>query len=412
MIKHNRENSRYVLLTFILLIGSISLTGCWSSKEPNNLAVLNVMGVDLNETGQFELTALIVKPQSPFLQSSGSSGKNQELIEMGKGRSLLEAMSQLSTSISKQIYLGHVQVVIFGEKAASESMKESLDFLRRENDFRPNMKLLITKGKASDIISTPTQLKTPLGSEILNSIRTKKLSMTNMVLNLSQFTEALTMKMNDPITGEISLAQEKGIQVEQEVSGTNQDTKKSETDKKQNSNGFSIQGTAVFRRAHLMGWLNKMETRGVLWINGKLENDVLVLNCPSKESGTISLKIKRTTSQLSPQLVNGKPKMNVNIKVDGDIGQITCQNVNLSSDELEEMNRQLKGTIMQEVTQTFAKVKQDWQADIFNFGESIYRKYPKEWKEISPNWRSGGLKEMPVNLKVITNISRYGLRER
>jgi spore germination protein KC len=98
--------------------------------------------------------------------------------------------------------------------------------------------------------------------------------------------------------------------------------------------------------------------------------------------------------------------------VDGDIGQITCQNVNLSSDEIEEMNKQLKGKIIQEVNQTFAKVKQRWQADIFNFGESIYRKYPERWREISPAWRSGGLKEMPVHIKVITNISRYGLRER
>jgi spore germination protein KC len=399
-------------------MGSFSLTGCWSSRETTDLAILNVMGVDKDEGGQYELTALIANPQSPVSQTSSGSGQNQSLIKIGKGRSLLEALSQLATSTSKQFYLGHVQVVIFGEKAASESMKESLDFLRRENDFRPNIQMLVTKGKASDIIKTPTQLETPLGSEIQDFIRTKQLSSTNMVHDLSQFSEALTMNMKDPFTGEISLTRENGIQVEQAVSGTNQSrtqdkkaTLKSET--KQNSNAaYSIQGTAVFKKAHLMGFLNRKESRGVLWVNGKLQNDVIVLNCPRKESGTISLQIKHTTSQLSPHIVNGKPEMDLAIKVDGDIGQITCQNTNLSSDELEEMNKQLRGMIRQEVMQTFSKVKEEWQADIFDFGESIYRKYPKEWKEISPEWRKGGLKEMQVHVKVRANISRYGLRGR
>ncbi|MEH7107030.1 Ger(x)C family spore germination protein [Bacillus sp. JJ1764] len=419
MIKHDLGSTRCFLLSFILCISSFTLTGCWSSREANDLAILNVVGIDKNEAGQFELTALIPKPENRPYQSTSGSTKDKELILTSKGRSLLESMSLLASSLSKEIYLGHVQVVIFGEKAASESMKESLDFLRRENGFRPNIKLLITKGKASDIINKPTQLKNPLGSEIVTFTKTKRRTMSSMVQNLSQFTEDLSMKMKDPFTGEISAAGDEGIQLEQVVSGKNyvkdassQDSQKKDSDMKQNTDTFSIQGTAVFKRDHLIGWLDKDETRGVLWVNGKLKNDVVILSCPNDDSGTISLQINQTSSESTPRIVNGKPKMSVTIKVDGDIGQITCQNVNLSSDEMEKINMKLKDKIKQEVNHTFVKVKQEWQADVFYFGESIYRKYPNEWKDISSGWRSGGLKEMPVQMKVITNISRYGLRER
>lgn len=389
------------------MMGLFSLTGCWSIREANGLAIMNVMGIDKNEEGQFELTALIPKTHNIFSQSNNGIKRDQELIERSTGRSLLEAMSKLSTATSKQIYLGHVQVVIFGEKAARESMKESLDFLRRGNNFRPNIKLLITKGKASNIISIPTQLELPIGEEIVNSIRTKQLSTTNMVLNLSQFSEAFINNIKDPFTGGISFAQEKGIEVEQE----NPSNGEKAINEKANTT-FSIEGMAVFKNEQLIGWLNNKETRGVLWINGKLEKEVLVLNCPKGGSGTISVQIRQTASQLSPKIISGSPEMDIAIKVEGDVGQVACKNASLTSEELEALNQQLEEKVIEDVKQTLSKVQVEWQTDIFNFGESIYRKYPTAWKDISSRWRSGGLKELPVRVNVTGNISRYGLQER
>ncbi|MCL6574488.1 MAG: Ger(x)C family spore germination protein [Bacillus sp. (in: Bacteria)] len=407
MKKHKFLKNGMQLGSIFFLTCFVLLTGCWSSHEASDLAILNVMSIDKNEAGQYELTALIANYQSSS-STMGSSQNQQYLpwIETGKGKSLLEALSKLASSTSKKMYLGHVQVVVFGERAAREGMEESIDWLRREGGFRPNMQLLVTKGKASDIIKTRTQLDTPLGTEIQNLIKMKRLSATNTVHNLNNFSESLMARMDDAITGEISFAREKGIQVVDEVTGIEKAGK--EEKQKPKSDALAIQGTAVFKKANLKGWLNKQETRGVLWVTGNLKNDVIVFNCPRNDSGTISIKVVKTDSILAPHLVSGKTEIDVNIQVEGEIGEITCQGVKNNSKQIDELNSQLQEVVMQDVSLTFAKAKQDWQTDIFGFGKSIYRKYPEEWKGISPKWRDGGLRDLVVHVKVSANISRFG----
>jgi spore germination protein KC len=60
---------------------------------------------------------------------------------------------------------------------------------------------------------------------------------------------------------------------------------------------------------------------------------------------------------------------------------------------------------------TISKAKDQWQTDIFGFGEVIYRKNPKKWDQMSKQWRTSGLKNMKVKVKVTGNIAGYGLQE-
>ncbi|HEX6923026.1 MAG TPA: Ger(x)C family spore germination C-terminal domain-containing protein, partial [Bacillales bacterium] len=55
------------------------------------------------------------------------------------------------------------------------------------------------------------------------------------------------------------------------------------------------------------------------------------------------------------------------------------------------------------------KVKNQWQADIFGFGEAIYKKAPEKWDQLAPQWRNGQFKKMNVHFKVTANILRHGL---
>lgn len=406
------------------LVGILTLSGCWSVQEINNLAIINVMGIDQNDAGEVEVTAVIAKPHTLFSETvvSGSAESQQGkfLIETATGKSIFQAVGKLSSAIPERIYFGHMNVIVFGEKAARERMESSLDFFKRENDFRPNIQLLVTRDSAAEIIKTTPQLNTLLGLELQDLTLSNRFAAAGMAKDISQFVDALSSNSIDAFTGVIHSARKQGIEIGQEggQEGSQSKTSKNGMHTKDRTSAesqqdipkvLSLAGTAVFKGAQLKGFLDEHESRGLLWIQGELNNEIVVLNCGEDDKGTVSLIVRNTTSELSPRISQGNPKMAVDIQVEADIGEFTCSNPDLDATQIDRLNKQLEDQVRQEALNVLNIAKNQWQTDIFGFGQAIYRKSPNEWNQLAPEWRNGQLKKMPVSIKVSANISRYGL---
>jgi spore germination protein KC len=229
------------------------------------------------------------------------------------------------------------------------------------------------------------------------------------IKDLSQFSKAFSSDTQDPFTGELRLAAKSGINIAEKTQASESHVaQKGPKGFEQKEDALSIQGLAVFKNNEYMGWLNEQETRGLLLLRGELSHDIIVLNCPEQRNGSISILIHRSNPQFSPHFIDGQPIMDVKIKVDGEIQDIDCPDFKLTSDQINQLNVVLEEEIRHEIMTTLAKAQKQWQADVFGFGETIYRHYPKEWKQIAPQWRTGGLSGMKVNLSVVANISRSG----
>lgn len=402
-IFHKRHKPVIIVLFSTIFL----LSGCWSSTEIHDLAITNIIGIDVNDAGEYEVTTVLVRPSALFSPVSNEKiiGDNQNkfLVTTATGKTIFKAMNQLSNSISEKIYVGHMDVVVFGENAAREKMQPALDFFQRENGFRPNIMLLVAKGRAADIINTSPVFNTSTGLEVMDFTKSNRNVASNLVKDISQFMKDYTRNTSDPVTGVITTAEKLGIQAEEEQQHV-------ENDQQNKMKVASLNGTAVFKEGKLKGFLTEKETRGLLWIKGELKNEVIVLDCGDKGNGNVSVFIRNTETQLIPDTVNNK-KITVKTNVEADIGEITCSNLKLDSGQLNQLNQQLEKRIVKEATVVLNMAQKQWQTDIFSFGEAIYRKSPKEWDRLAPNWRKGGLKDLDVDIKVKANISRYGLHK-
>jgi spore germination protein KC len=396
------------ILTFIQMIFlTFLLSGCWSAHEIHNLRIVNAMGIDVNDAGEFEITTVIVKPSLLFPQSIGGqkdTKQNKYLIETATGQTILEAMSQLSKTISGRIYFGHVDVVVFGEHAAKEKLMPSIDFIGRNTEFRPNIFLLVTKGKAAELVTTSPEFNKTLGLETKNLMAANHFAATKMIKDISQFTKAYSSNTSDPFTGVLATADQIGI----DMKGEDQ---KLQTFSKGKPQVISLDGTAVFKRGTLKGFLDEKQTRGLLWIKGDLKDEILVLNNGLNEKDKVSIIIRKSKSQYIPNISDSRSKMTVKTWVEADIGEVTSQNLHLDSSQIERLNRQLEEMIKNEELSVLKTAQKEWQTDIFGFGEAIYRSQPKVWDLMAPSWRTGGFKEMKIDLKVKASISRYGLQK-
>ena len=395
---------------FFLLLCSVSfiLSACWSAKELHNLAIINAMGIDLNDKGDYEVTVVIPKPSAlfsqPFVGDIGGDRRNNYLIETASGKTIFEAMGNLSKSIVENIYFGHVDVVVFGEKVAKEKMESSLDFFHRNIQFRPNTQLLVSKEKASDVVSISPEYNTTFGLEILDLIKSNRLTTTKMIRDMSQFKKEFNQDTTDPITAVVTNAENIGNKVIDEDANSKKEQEK-------RTDIVSLNGTAVFKEENLKGYLNHSETRGLLWIKGELKKEIVVLECGENEKGFVSVIINDSSSKMIPEINQIYNKITVITNVDARIGEVTCTNLKLNSNQLNQLNKQMEELIVKEEKDVLNKVQKQWQADIFGFGKAFYQKHPRDWDRIASNWRKGGLKDLQVHLKVNANISQYGLRK-
>jgi spore germination protein KC len=383
----------------LFVILSVLLTGCWSSFEVNDLAIVSLMGIDVSESKEYEVTVLIIRPQAAFSQSArgGGGGQSPSLVISAKGKSLFEALHNMSKVLSKRMYLGHLQAVIFGEDAARQDVGAALDMIKRQTLIRPNVDLLATKEKAVDIIKTEPILEGTLGAEINQMIKYSNLSASTMVLDVSQFAYALSSDTMDPFTGEISSKPVKGMKVY--------------GDGQKESAAVSLQGAGVFKNGRLIGWMNQDETRGVLWALGRMRTGVNIIKCPGEDQGTISLELTRSSSDLVPKMVDGQLQMLIDINLESNnISEITCSELHLTPEKIEHLNALLENQVKGDISKALKKAQKKWEVDVFKFGRAIYHKYPNEWSKMEPQWRNGGLKNLEVRIKVKAYVRRPELR--
>ncbi len=420
MMNENKcSHPKRPLIWIMILVASLTVTGCWSAHEIHDIAITNVMGIDVTENGDVEVSTVIIKPDALFNEQYGGgvdrSLENKYRIQTATGKTLFEAIGKLSKSIPERIYFGHVNVVVFGEQAAREKITSSIDYFRRENEFRPNIHFIVTKGKATDLIRFSPDFNITMGLEIMNLLNINRFASTQMIRDVSQFSKAFSSDTTDPITAVISPASEIGIETESEYQKSSNNNQQKNTDGEimdkagEHQSAVSLNGTAVFKDGKLKGFLNERETRGLLWITGDVQNDIVLLDCEGNNQGSISVKITNTKSQLRPDISGDNVKMTIDMYIEADIGEVTCPKLKMTSDNLDKLNQQLEDLVKKDATIVLNKVQKNWQADIFGFGEAIYRKYPRKWEPLAKNWKNGGLKHMEVDLNIKANISRYGL---
>ncbi|MCR2807448.1 Ger(x)C family spore germination protein [Paenibacillus soyae] len=393
----NRLRGAVAAAISLLLV--LPLAGCWSTTEINDLAIITVLGIDQNEHGEFQVSALVIRPSNISQGGLGSGfsggGDNPSyVVAEAVGDTMFQAMQKLSSTLSKRMYWSHLQAIVLGRKAADEHSVTILDILMREQQFRKNIDVLVTKGKAVDIVKTKPHLEGSLGAEIHGIIKYSKHTATTIVQDISHFASSISSSGIDHITGEISSTADRGSSISEDGTKTP---------------SLNITGSAAFKEGRLAGFLDRVETRGVLWIVGQVKTGSTKMSCPEGNGNGISLEITNARSSRIPKKTADGISMKVVVDIEAEIREIACDGFELNPDRMDQLNEQLENTIMDEMNHALKKAKEEWQSDVFQFGTTIYKKYPKEWKQLRASWREGEFRRMKVELEVRAQIKRAGL---
>ncbi|KAA9014921.1 Ger(x)C family spore germination protein [Niallia endozanthoxylica] len=380
----------YLLIIFLFI--SIFLSGCWSRRELNELAIAVALGIDKTDDGLL-LTVQIINPSE--LAGQVRSGRTEVISMKQTGDTLLEAGRMLSVESPRRIYLAHLRQIIFGEEFAKEGIAKTLDFLSRHHEMRTDFFITVAKGStASDILNVQTALEPIPANKLFGALENSETvwSRTKTV-QLDELISSITSKGKEPVlTGIYAYGD---VKTGSKFSNVQDVSPESE---------LKIDQIAVFKKDKLIGWLNSDESKGFNYITDNIKSSIVNIPC---EGGKISIGTIRSKTDVKGKMKNGKPQIDIHINSEGNIGDVQCS-VDLSKLEtIKAIEEKYKNQIEEKMKKVIHRAQKDFQSDIFGFGEAIHRAEPKAWKRLEPTWEQE-FENLEVSIHVKADIRRLG----
>lgn len=377
-----------VFLLFISIITIFSLSGCGNYAELNNLSIVTAVAFDKKDD-QYELSFLIAN--SPKSQTSSKEGEAKTTVYSSTGDTIAEASKSIEQIVPKQIYLGHINVVIISEDIAEEGFTNIADWLLRNPQSRKKFYLLQAKDvSAKNILKIVSPLESFPSQSIATLIESNAESKSIATsITYSNFINQILKQGYDPVLPSITIAGD----VEEGSTESNLETTEPES--------YLVLGPlAIYQGDKLKTFSTEEESQAI----NILKNDAEEINYNvDYQNQNISIE----TSDLYTNInIIDSENIEINIKGTGDIYSITGDFDLENYETIEDIEKAWEKQMQEELTNVVQKIQTEYQADILGIGNLIYQNYPKKWEKLKENWNE---KYFPnLNIKITTDLTIDG----
>ena len=285
-MKEALKMNKFKLVIFVIVMCPLILCGCWNYDEIETFAIVAGVAIDKDIiTNKYIITTEIVTTETVGTASTISS----ELYSC-EGDSIFNASTNMTRKTGLKLFWSDAEVVIISETIAADGVLPVIDWLIRDPEPRPDIMLIIAKGNtAAEILKTKSKLTEVASFMLSNTFRSEK--------SLYKLAGSRLWSFIDEISSE-----SKSTTVATVKNMTLNDTVHS-----------NLNGVAIFKADKLVGYLSATETLYMLMIKNKLEEGLITLSNVSGSDTSVTLKIFKNRTKLTPRYINGKVSMIIDI---------------------------------------------------------------------------------------------------
>lgn len=368
---------KIIYLTLIIFL----LTGCYNYRELNDLAVIDALGIDYQDN-KFLVTAQVLNVE----KKETDSVEKLIVVYQGEGKSIAEAINNMSLDNPKEIYLGHLELIIFGESLTKDNLDKTFEFLLRDPHVRSESLVVTTyNNSAREILNQKVNSNIFPSKSIINSIEISSKTEGTVVKETLEDLIKLTLDKNiDPVITTISIEKEKND--------------------KENINEYNLvklNNLGIIKNKKVIDYLEKDEAVAYNIIKKSIKD--VIINIPFEDENSV-IEISEPVSSVSLKLNNNKIGITIKINVSGDIiemnKKINTNNQKILDDISKEVNKKIKDNI----DLLLAKCKKN-DTDILGLKDIIYKKYNKEYRK----YKDKNIYEIAnFNIEVTSQIYKEG----
>ena len=381
--KVRRDNLKRIGLPIVISLFIATITsGCWNRRELDSFAIVMGVGVDLSQDGnEYNAAVQILKTSAPKESTTqDSQGDNAYMIVQNRGETLFETLRGFTHIISRQLYMAHNRVIVIGREMAEQGVRGILDLAVRDQEARLTVLLVVADGKAEDVMRVKPKIETTTATEILNLLKKGDAN-----------AEVVRVRIFDFLCGQI-IENESSIAPIIRIRNTNEGKE------------LYASGTAVFKEDKLVGELSEQQTKGYLFVAGKVKSGTVIVQLP--EGKVIYELMGASRKVASVFLEDGRAAVRLKINVKARMGEQTGTENFATPEKLELLQQKLGDSIKDDVMNTIKKA-QGMGTDFFCYGELFHREHPEKWEEMKNNWEAL-FKKLIVEVEVDAKVVGYG----
>ncbi|MFC4770292.1 Ger(x)C family spore germination protein [Effusibacillus consociatus] len=357
-----------LLLTVSLCALILPLAGCWDRRELNDVLLVSAVAIDKKDD-KIEVSIQMIIPRAMGGGQGGlggggggGGGEKPTVVRSQTGVTISDATAKLQEKIPRKIFWGHTKVLILGEQLAKEGIREHVDFIARQPEPRLRMSVFVGKGKAADLLVVLPSLER-YSAEQMRELAEFRFGM-----------EVTVKELLEALRGESGAA---ALPWLEEVAPRQGEEKDKTT--------VRLNGTAVFKKDKMVGYINDEVTRGVLWLRNEIRRATVTVE-PKEGEGRVSLEMLRAKTELIPQIENGKWKMTVKAVTEDDFAENTTSLNPMNPIVVKIVEQEAEKDLEYRIRMALNEVQKGMKADILGFAEAFHRKYPEQWETAKDRW--------------------------
>ncbi|MFZ5595594.1 MAG: Ger(x)C family spore germination protein [Bacillota bacterium] len=409
---------------FACLIMLLLTSGCWGSKETDDIAYVLSLGFDKGPGDKLLVTFQIANPIVIAGQSGGGGRgggvgggggggggggvQNKSFLTMSAVAELpIGALHLLNSQQARELSLLHTMAFIFSDELAREGLKDYINSLNRYRETRGSAFVYICRGKAKDFLEKNTpmlELSPAKQYELL--FKNNKLHGLVYVTTFREFYQKIKYITQEPVAPLLAINKE-GLDVSTpEEKNRLGDYLAGELPSNKNVPQFL--GSAVFKGDKMIGEITGDETRYLNIMSGLAKQTFLIIRDPQKENQFVGLTIKQAKKpKIKVDTKSDQPVIDLEIFLEPNIVGISS-GINYESVKYKPiLENELENIIKSRCEQLIKRTQDEFTTDIAGFGRIAagnfltigqWEKY--KWEEKYPR--------AVVNIKVNAKIRRTG----
>ncbi|MGB9808467.1 MAG: Ger(x)C family spore germination protein [Caldanaerobacter sp.] len=381
---------RQKIFTIILMVFlPLLLTGCWDKIEIEDRAFVMAIGIDLSQSNKRYLVTFQFPNVAQLAKGSGgggSGGSEKPSFAVSEvADTIFSASRHISARLDKALYLGHTQAIIFGKEVVEDKARfqEVLDSLDRSYELSRKVYLLVTPGKAQDILLKKYDLEPNTGAYIRDIFKHYNLTSIFPSVNYNKITKSLHETNGNAIIPKI-------------VAGKNE---------------VKIAGSAIIKDYKLAGWMEDDENMGYMFLTGLVKGGDVTIGLPANEGNVkVPFNVSNVVRRRGIEVRGGKIVYRVKLDVEGDVTEYTFEKHGemIKGDIVNLIEKETSNKIKNMAHKAINRFQKELKVDMLGIGDYIEKFYPSLWSKIGKDWNKI-FPDIEIKVDVTSHVRRIGL---
>ncbi|KKC47825.1 Ger(x)C family spore germination protein [Paenibacillus alginolyticus] len=363
--------------TAVLLL-PFFLTGCWSRYEVQNMNYVTAVGIDYAD-GQYIIYAQLLD-FSTVAKLEGQQKAEQPPVWIGRGKgiSFTEAANDLYSTSQQRLNWGQISAILFSERLLKErKVGEVLELINRYREIRYLAWVFSTRDPLDEVlIATPFFRLSPKASILHNPEQSYRQRSILAPIRLQKFVMDSNEKAKTSYIPELSVRKDQW---------------------KENQKPHELlrySGIQIYDKDKYYARMSLEEIKGLPWLNKHTIR--LPVDLFSDNKLVAVLVAEKPEYDVKPRVKYDKAYFDISVKVKAGVNEL---HADVTEQELTQLAQK---EIEHQIRQTFQTAFEK-RIDIYNLGESLFRRNPYAWKRIASGTvlNKDSLRTINVNVQIV-----------